>query len=323
MNTLRLERYPANRIQGILRLKDNNVAVGPLRPARSSDASTIQSIAVAIAESQLSTKQFLLTTGFGLDKNLAIPIRLPALIIPGLQLMERMADAKLPIPPYLLYQATAFIAETNDIDRDAAQECATSMRNYLQEYIETFHSRIAENVHIRFGCEYEERLRADVASITESIRQRIGENTDVSMAMQQLQTSEKKHSNGSGKHLAYAAANILYNGASGTYPFTDDLAENVHAILPIGGRAEKPFFMLTSDFADRDAKIKVIPMLTPLGEKPTYYHYPELGDPLTANQFQTALGNTSLNGPIRADLASMISDTGDTDAVAAILSNHS
>lgn len=186
-------RYPANRIQGILRLKDNDPAVGPLRPARSSDATTVQSIALAIANGNLTSRQLLLTTGFGLSTNLRIPARLPALIIPGLQVMEKMIDADLPAPSYLLYQATDFIAETNDIDRDAARECAVSMGKYLRSYIATFHRRIADLVQIRFGCEYPPNVREDIAVIAQSIRLRIQESGDVFAAIQQLKRSEEKH----------------------------------------------------------------------------------------------------------------------------------
>lgn len=315
-------RYPANRIQGILRLKDNNPAVGPLRPARSSDATVIQAIAQHIADHQLSSKQLLLTTGFGLDKNLNVPLRLPVLAIPGLQLMERMHDADVPVPPYVLYQATDFIAKTNGMNQQSAQECAAVMEEYLQRYIATFHPNIAGHVHLKFGCGYPETVRENVASIVDDIHRRVSESTTVSEAIKQLQTSEKRHSNGASKHDAYAAANILYNGASGTYPFADDIPAGLHAILPIGGRAEQPFFALTSDFADHRGGIQIIPMVTPLGAKPTYYHYPEIGDPETSAELKRAAQDPRLNGPIRGDLAALLSDAGSADAVADIFPNH-
>ncbi len=317
------QRYRENSIQSILRLKNNAPAVGPLRLARSADATVIEAISLRIANDQLSTKQLLLTTGFGLDKNLKVPVRLPVLAIPGLQLMERMHEAGLPVPSYLLYQATGFIAETNNIDQQSAQECATLMQEYLQRYVATFHPNIAEHVRMEFGCDYPTAVQQDIEHIIDNIRLRITQNADVSQAMELLQTSGQKHSNGASKHGTYAAANVLYNGASRTYPFADDIPADLHAILPIGGSAEKPFFTLTSDFADRRGGVKVIPMLTMLGSKPTYYHYPESGDPNTADEFHQASRNARLNGPIRGDLAALISDAGSADAVADIFPQHS
>lgn len=308
----------ANQVQGMLRLKDNHQAIGPLRPARTPDALILEKIAKNIAQGTASSQQLLLTTGFGLHRNLKIPVRLPTLAIPGLNVMERMKDAGLPVPTYLLYQATDFIAETNYLPADASRECSEKMERYLRRYVEKFHSRIAEHVLFRFGCEYPPELKEAITLTTQDIRSRLAEIGPIREAMQQINGYEARHSNGSNHYDVYAAANVLYSGAAGEYPFVADLPPNVEAILPIGGNAEKPFFALTAHMAEQVGKRKVIPMLTPLGSRPTYYHYPQSGDPVSIAEYDAAMKEQLKDGPIRADINAMAADGATPEALAEI-----
>lgn len=308
----------ANFIQGTLRLKDNSQEIGPLRPALNTDSFEIQEIAKKISQGMISTSQLLLTTGFGLDSTLEIPVRLPALIIPGLKIMERMKNADLPPPNYILYQATDFIAQTNNLPSEKAQKSALKMEKYLREYVNKFHSSIAEHVIFRFGSEYSFQVKEDVEKIIECIRDSIQTNASLQESMAQINQYDVKKSNGQNSSETYAAANVLYSGATESYPFAPDLKSDTRIILPIGGNKEKPFFQLTAHFAALYKERKVIPMLTPIGSRPTYYPYPQLGDPLSISQFAHAMKQPLKDGPIRIDINAMIADGVTPDALSEI-----
>lgn len=304
-----------NLVQGILRLKNNNPSIGPIRPARSIDAKVLQETAKNIAQGISSSRELLLTTGFGMHRDLKIPVRLPALIIPGLNVMERMDDAGLPVPKYVVYQATDFIAETNDLPKDKALECASQMERYLRDYVRVFHSRVAENVQFEFGCDYPAECKKTIDDTVLTIRSMMMELDDVKTAMNQISESETKHSNGSNKSHAYAAANVLYSGALREYPFKQD---GVKTVLPIGGIAEKPFFAVTSAHSDRLDERHVVPMLTQIGSRPTYFYYGNSGDPLSAVEYAQATKEAFRDGPIRFDLNAMIADGASPDQIAEI-----
>lgn len=316
-------RASANLIQGMLRLKDNDQAIGPLRPARSVDALVLEKISKRIAQGITSSRQLLLTTGFGLHRNLKIPVRLPALAIPGFKVMERMTDAGLPVPTYLLYQATDFIAETNCLPVDASRDCAAKMEGYLRQYVERFHSRIAQHVLFRFGCDYPPETKEAITDTMRDIRSRIEDIAPLREALEQISGYEARHSNGSNHFDAYSAANVVYSGAAEEYPFASDLPPDVETVLPIGGNAEKPFFALTAHFSEHLGKRRVIPMLTPIGSRPTYYYYPQSGDPASVFDYDAAMKQPLKDGLIRTDINAMIADGVTPDALSEIYPDKS
>jgi hypothetical protein len=308
----------ANLIQGALRLKDNQKAIGPLRPAQSSDAKTLENIARSISQGITSSRQLLLTTGFGLNRSGKIPVRLPVLAIPGFNAMERMQDAGLPVPKYLLYQATEFIAETNCLSQDESVECSRKMEKYLRQYVERFHARIAEHVVFRFGCEYPPEIKNIVTDTAEEIKSLLKDLPPLREAMEKIDEGEKRHSNGVNNSHTYAAANVFYSGAIESYPFMHDLPVDTQAILPIGGNAEKPFFNLTAHFSAHVGKRKVIPMLTPLGSRPTYYYYPQSEDPASISEYANAVKQPLKDGPIRIDINALQADGATPDMLSDI-----
>ncbi|MDP7477449.1 MAG: hypothetical protein QF442_03300, partial [Candidatus Peribacteraceae bacterium] len=136
-------------------------------------------------------------------------------------------------------------------------------------YIEELHPKIADHVQFRFERETDPQA-------TEAIEQLISEiSSETSIAIfDRLSANESAHSNRNGQAMRYAAANVLYNGADPSrYPFADSKAD-ARIIIPIGGRAEKPFFALTNAIAKK-RNTDVVPMVTQIGSKPTYYPTPD------------------------------------------------
>ncbi len=316
MTTLSTEPS-ANAIHGALRLKSIDPRIGSLRPARTPDSVHLEQIARSISQKQMSTRQLFLTTGLGLQGGGRVPVRLPALLLPGLHVLEQLQTLGLPPPTYRIYQATEFIATTNGIPLDEAEETALKMERYLQKYIERFHAHVASHVELRFHQLSTPDIQQRIHATIDAIRAQTATSAAVRDALQLLERCEQKHSGVSGNSHVYAAANALYSGAVDGYPFADDLPTDARAILPIGGHAEKPFFAITSVLSNVNGK-NVIPLLTHLGSRPTYYAYPAHSDPLSIDDYGRAVRSPPQDGPIRADIAALQADGATPESLADI-----
>lgn len=316
MTTLSTEPS-ANAIHGALRLKGTDLRIGSLRPARTPDSVHLEQIARSIAQKRMSTRQLLLTTGLGLQGGGRVPVRLPALLLPGLHVLEQLQALGLPSPTYRVYQATEFIADTNGIPLDEAQESAAKMEHYLQKYIERFHPQVASHVQLRFRQPLTPDIQDRIHATIDAIREQIAASIPVRDALHLLEQCEQKHSGAAGSSHCYAAANALYSGAVEGYPFADDLPTDAEIVLPIGGHAEKPFFAVTSALSDMNEK-RVIPLLTHLGSRPTYYAYPAHGDPLSLEDYDRALRGRLRDGPLCADIAALQADGATPETLADI-----
>ncbi len=299
-----LARPTSNAIQQSFRLKGIDRSIDPLRLATSSDALPLERISREIAQGSLSVRQILLTTGLGMSAGPELPVRLPSLFLPGLRMMREFQQKIGDSPTYLIYQATDFIAKTNGIPLDLAQRRAEQTKEYILRFIDRFHADVARSVVVRIGEEENPETSAAIHEVSERVRDAAEKTGHGHHLLDQLSSSEEKHSNGRGNHELYAAANVVYNGAHDAhYPYEAVAAESAtRAILPIGGNAEKPFFALTSHFAEKMSGRDVIPLLTMLGSRPTYYPYPQHHDPCSL----AALADMRLKDHhIRSDLAAL------------------
>lgn len=293
-----------NRIQEIFRVRRDAPDIGPLRLNNGEqDQRKLNKLCKDVANGLIRTDEILLTTGIGLSaKNDALPVRLPSLLLPALQMMRRIRQTGMPVPQYLVYQATDFIAEQNGIPSDKATGRAMRMKEYLQNFLAEHYPDLIDRVLLEFNLPFDESVRESVAEIRGKILEAVKNIPEIADAMEQLRTAEQAHSKKSGTAPDYAAANVLYNGACyPDYPFPLD----PKAILVIGGRAEQAFFTLTSHFADLHDRIPVIPLMTHIGSRPVYYPNEEKGDPVSPREFETASRNQLLDGPIRHDLAAL------------------
>ncbi len=300
----------ANHIHNALRLNGVSSAIGPLRPARSNDSVTLQKTALEISRQVVSSRQLMFATGFGMHRSCIVPIRLPALLLPGLRAMKRLQDLGLSVPTYTVYQATDFIIETNQYSPEKARICSVLMSSYLQAYVNRFHPCVAEYVQLHFDCPYSPAIRQNISDV----RTRFKALKGLPDAMMQLQKYEQNQSDSEDQYELYAAANAFYSCADSKYPFAAEAPNNHKIILPIGGQAEKPFFAITSLVADQSQKT-VIPMLTTLGSRPTYYPYPSSKDPLSIKEYAEAIRSPLNDGPLRVDIAAMDADGATADAL--------
>ena len=259
----------ANRLLAVLRNKNAATAIGPLRFVDSQQNTELQSVARAVEARRISTSNVLFTSGLGLPRTADIPLRLPAIMAPVLSILEKQHELGIPLSRYRVYQATAFIAETNEIDAEQAHVVSMRMAEYLSRYVATTHPSVADAVDIQFGCDYSNSVRSEVDTVRGSIGEVVDERA--------LVLSEDRHSNSDGNVLNYAAANVVYSGATTRYPFED--AEH---IIPVGGKPEEVFFKATRTYSQRNNR-SVIPMLSGVGFCPTYYPNYQQRDAVTVD----------------------------------------
>lgn len=256
----------ANRLQQTFLFKDDKMA-GPLRFIHGDDGKSLQIVSRSLQMSvQPNAKDYLLyTTGLGLSVK-DIPLRLPAVMVPTLRVMERLKELGIIPPTYLVYQATDFITETNDLHPKTGRARSTLMRKYLEKYIRILHPTIQDDVVFKFGAEA--CVSADVIRcMSDRIRQKLRESENLQDIFHKLSTYRSSQAKPEGSELIYAAANAVFSGADrGLYPFQDMARHRM--IVPIGGKQEKPFFQITKMMQSEET---VLPMLQRSGERPTYY----------------------------------------------------
>jgi hypothetical protein len=304
-----MERQPAllsaNTVFSTLLLKDEKQS-GPLRFAHSPDGLTLQAFSRELAADRKKADRMLFMTGTGLDAH-RIPVRFPALFVPVLRVMERCREIGIGSPRYLIYQATDFISEAINVDRDAAHATGERMRLFLSRYMETLHPQIADQVMLRFGNEVSLACE-DVEGITAEIRERIGACTLDEGVTRRLEEYRRNNHAPPGSEYPYAAANVLCNGVvPSKFPFQSELRSDTEVLLPVGGRREEPFFQLSKAFRNGSVELPhVVPMLTRTGEMPTYYPY-KAGDILDPEECTEQTIKT-LQASLRYDFEALASD---------------
>jgi hypothetical protein len=312
----------ANLIQKTLRLTGYNSGIGPLRPARSEDSTVLQDFSNRIARGEADANNILYTTGYGIHRSYEFPVRSPALMLPVLHVLEEMKRIGLQPASYIIYQATDFIAATNGLDPEKARASSRRLENYLRGYVERYHSAVAEHVSFEFGSEYTENISRSIENLASQIRSKTQQLIRTAGTMNKTKEYEQKHSNSAGQADIYTAANALYSGVNEDYPFREKVSEKTELIIPVGGKAEKPFFEITSMLADmRMTERKVTPFLTPIGARATYYPARESGDPMTVEQFAKAATMPVADGPIRMDIKAMVADGATEEGLREIFSS--
>lgn len=314
----------ANDIQACLRLKRVNTEIGPLTLADGAQGPVVETLVRSIVQKSHSFANVLLTTGLGLSREDSVPVRIPAILIPGLQVMEQCKKRGLEMPHYLIYQASDFIAANNNIPEDQAQRVSDQICAYVQEYIQKLHPDLVSSVHVINQKRYKE-VQTTIENLANEMRAGIEKTEALQGIGKKLKEYEARHSNATGSALSYAAANAVYHGATQEYPYADILRAPPAAVFPIGGLAEKPFFALTVATASgafgQVSQTPIIPMLTKLGSRPAYYAYPEHGDPTDAVNLAEKITKLR-DGPLRADFAALQVDGADPLVLSDIFSHN-
>lgn len=296
------QKLSNNALQAVLRVKSAAPAIGPLRLFDPQHAGVLNNL----PRKEIEPKDILLTTGYGVPKEAAdVPVRAVALLLPALQMMQSFVDAGSESPTYLVYQATDFIVKTNNLDEESSQVFSQTLKQYLAAFVGEMFPDLVPYVQFEFGCEMDEQVTKDISEIAEKIRHDAMISIDAMDIIDQLKRYDRKHSKGSDTYAEYAAANVIYNGAiPAKYPFRDAIGIDPKIVIPIGGKAEKPFFSYSISEAQESP---IVPMLTHLGERPVYYPRPELGDPMSVSDYSAFFEGVvrQKDGPIRKDLESL------------------
>lgn len=282
MNTVlarKIEEVPSFRTrQAIMRLSTSNAAAGgPLRLVQpAEDAPRLESLLKKEGESS----SFRLATGLGLAEQ-GVPLRLPALLIPGLEILQRYHDLGLVPPRYLVYQATHFVAGANAIAKESALRISEIMVGYIDRFVMAAYPEIRSSVELRFA---EQALVDD--DLLAAVEQDVSDMPEAQNELRQLQAANARGQRNIRTAARYAAANVILNGAHPDSPFRD-FFDGAPATMLIGGKQEDPFFRLTRLVAQQRGRV-VIPQLCQPGEAPTYYPHSQgdiiIGDPAASRE---------------------------------------
>lgn len=213
--------------------------------------------------------KIVLTTGLGLADH-GVPLRLPSLIVPGLNALRELCEVENADPHYVIYQARDFIVGMNRLDAKSAFNNAVICTEYLRKFVDEYFSDLKDRVTIVSGDDIildKDHLNA--------LAQRLKNVSDTPVAgdMDAIKGYASRRKTVDDSHLYYAAANVILNGGyEPHYPLKDYIPTGTSVVIPMGGKKEKPFFNLTRFIASESGvKQKVLPMLVPVGKIPAYY----------------------------------------------------
>lgn len=204
---------------------------------------------------------------FGLPKNWEIPIRLPALLVPALEIIKRLLEWGIEPPQLIIYQATSIISEVNKIPREDAINIATIMETRLHNFIKENFPRLLPYINIEF---WEKENDWDTLEIIKGYSWKISKTLWENGSNSHFQECERRYSNWNNAYTLYVTANTFYNGGFDEYPFQN--TNEPQNIIPIWGRSEAKFFetLLQTQTSLRE----IFPLITQIGAFPTYYHNP-------------------------------------------------
>lgn len=242
----------------------------------------------SIAEKLETKGSVVLTTGLGLSDQ-GVPVRLPALLVPGLEVLRELVGQGREAS-YVVYQATDFIIQANGLAGAAARENAATMETYMDRFVSRYYADVAEHVVFRTGCECavdDRELGAVEAGLAALEKEEAPafKTPEIAGAFDLIRAYGERHA-GANVCMRYAAANVLLNGGfAGSYPFARRTMEGV-TVVPLGGQREAPFFALTSAMSVyTGCSYDVQPALVPTGKMPAYYPCPDgdllLGQPVS------------------------------------------
>jgi len=233
-------------------------------------------------------------TWFGIPKDGNIPTRLPATLIPTLEIMEWFYQIWLVPPRFIIYQATTVISQINNIDISDARKASQEMEWRLEGFIENNFPSLRDKIKFRFWeTPYDEEIMHNIQSYAKELEWVIGEN-----AWKEFEESRKKHSNSDSGHLLYVAANTYYNRwyIENPFPWLVDAWE----VMPIWGRSESRFFQTLLE--TQQSCRRIFPLITQVWAFPTYYKNPRWDVPTYSEVSQNIFQDTQVHPDIQKDI---------------------
>lgn len=260
-----------NRIlsQGFLaRSGDTKIAGMKNRSVSEEAARELESLALNLARKD-TVQKITLTTGLGLSDK-GVPVRLPALIVPGLNILRELRNVANADPYYVIYQARDFITRVNRLDATQAFTNAAQCTQLVSDFINEFYPDLKDRVIVVPGekADIEEDHLAGLAGQLSKAR-----SLDMYEDMKTIYGYAARRNTQQDGHLYYAAANVILNGGYAPhYPLAGIVPQDTSVIMPIGGKKEKPFFNLTRAVSEQTGTLHTImPLIVPVGKIPAYY----------------------------------------------------
>lgn len=218
-----------------------------------------------------------LTTGLGLSDK-GVPLRLPALLIPALQMLRELKSYneargfKQISARYIIYQASDFIAQMNKLDPELAKTNSEICKNYIKAFVHQYFPDVSSQIDLFIGDDVSMDYDA-VQKLAGLLKNDLPE--EIKDDMQKILNYGGRRNAIQDSSYYYAAANIILNGGyNPCYPLSGTLPKNTAIVMPMGGKKEIPFFAMSRFYAQStNVNYQVIPLVIPVGSIPAYYPF--------------------------------------------------
>jgi len=202
-----------------------------------------------------------------IPKHGEMPLRLPVIIVPSLEIMRWLLRAGITPPKLVVYQATGVISHINNIDPTEAQWISEAMESQLSDFLQANFPELWAYVVFQFWEQDndEETLEniQKYATATTSILTR--------ESHEHFKKCESHNSNNDGKYELYVSANSYYNGGFEEYPILH--LDSPETVIPIWGRSETKFFQTLLE--TQQSCRNILPLITQVWAFPSYYPNPK------------------------------------------------
>jgi len=260
-----------------------------------------------LEENKITPNQIVIQIGLGIQETYRFAIRILALLIPGLDILQKFYDKKKGMIPIMsIYLAGNFIAKTNNYDIKKTLETSSKIYKFVNKYVDMYYPKIKNFVIYNFDIPYDSKLQEELVTYIPTI----SNDLKLSKYFEKLKQFEQHHSCHPNTFVTtyklYAIANAYYSAA---YCDPFNILRDKKYLILIGGISEKPFFSITNEIYEKTRMPwKIIPLiLDNICQKVAYYYYEKVKDPLTSEDYILSISNIyNVHNTIKNDLQLLI-----------------
>lgn len=276
-------------IEEAFRAKNSELNLAENNLPTAKGANLLQNLALQIERGNINAGEKLrFTTGMGVDCSRGdFAIRMPALLIPALELMKKIRELGIFGTRYEVFTASEFLAEHYGINNDELKSVVDSRMAYMRRFVDLIYPDLQDDVEFIAGDEKYPETRLVIDEVAKKISSIIDfgseevESADrkkIIDIMDKLKICAAKY-DVANSHFKYAAANMVYSDSFNQYQVFND-KDKVSVMF--GGMAERNFFQMNALMPGMRPEISLI---VPVGGRPVYYPRPDLGDIVEVEDF--------------------------------------
>lgn len=200
---------------------------------------------------------------YGIPIDEKVPLRLPVTLVPILKILQWLQQCWIETPQCVIYQATDFISQVNNIDIGTARNIWQYMERGLRNFVQENFPELQDNINFYFWPQCnDQEIIGKIIEYSRNTSSILNENQK-----NHFKNCESKHSNWEWNALLYLTANTYYNGWYSEYPFPE--VWDIKRVIPIWWRSEKQFFEILLETQTQTREI--FPLITQVWAYPSYY----------------------------------------------------